>query len=116
MQLLWKSLEIPANHHRVDQIASAERSMAKLFVLAWLAIKAAHQTADQSALSAMSALRQGPATTKSAQTHALAPAVKMLSARLSITAQFVLAFRDTLEIHSLDATLFLVSKNFLFKF
>jgi hypothetical protein len=54
-------------------------------------------------------LRPELATTKSAQIHALVPAVKMQSARLSITAQFVLALQDTLEIHSLDVTLFLVS-------
>jgi hypothetical protein len=92
LQLLFKSLiEIPANRHHVDQIASAERLMAKLSALVWLAIKVALQTADPSVSLAMSALRQELATTKSAQIHALVPAVKMLNARPSTTARFVLA-------------------------
>jgi len=110
LQLLFKSLiEIPANRHHVDQIASAERLMAKQCALVWLAIKVALRTADLSASLAMSVLRPELATTKSAQIHALVHAVKMLSARQSITARSVLALQDTLEIHLLDATLFLVS-------
>jgi hypothetical protein len=48
-QLLLWSQEILASRHLVDLIVNAERSMDKLFALACLTSKAAHQAAGLSA-------------------------------------------------------------------
>lgn len=82
--------------------------MDRLFALAKLVIKEAHQTADQNVLSVLNVPKIGLATIRSALTLASVLADKMLIARLSITVPFALVFKGTLEILSQDAILFLL--------